>query len=340
MEFTAKIIAGFIQGTVEGDPEVKIYDVSKIEEGKAGTLCFLSNPKYEKYLYNTGASVVIVNNDLVPAHPVNATLIRVPDAYKAFAQLLELYNSFNPEKKGIEQPSFISSSASLGENVYVGAFSYIGNNVILGNNVKIYPQVYLDDNVKIEANSTLFAGVKIYHDCHIGENVTVHSGTVIGADGFGFAPQSEDNVYKKIPQIGNVIIEDNVEIGANVTVDRATMGSTILHKGVKLDNMVHIAHNCEIGDNTVMAAQTGIAGSTKIGRDCMFGGQVGIAPHISVADGVKLGAKTGVHSSIKKENVIMIGAPAMLYQDFMKCSAVFRHLPEMNHDINELKKNK
>ncbi len=338
MEFTAHIIAGYIQGRVEGDPEAKVVDVSKIEEGKPGTLCFLSNPKYEKYLYNTGATVVIVNNDLVPSHPVSATLIRVPDAYKAFAQLLELYNSFNPEKKGIEQPSFISESARLGENLYIGAFSYIGKNVALGNNVKIYPQVFIDDNVKIGDYSVIFAGVKIYHDCIIGENVTIHSGSVIGADGFGFAPQSEDNVYKKIPQIGNVIIEDNVEIGANVTVDRATMGSTILRKGVKLDNIVHIAHNVEVGENTVMAAQTGVAGSTKIGRDCMFGGQVGIAPHISIANGVKLGARAGVNSSINNENVIMIGAPAMLYQDFMKCSAIFRHLPEMKHDIDELKK--
>src|SRR5208283_622776 len=269
MEFTAQIIASFIQGRVEGDPESKVFDVSKIEEGKPGTLCFLANPKYEKYLYVTEATVVIVNNDLVPSQPVKATLIRVPDSYKAFAQLLELYNSFNPEKKGIEQPSFIGETCKLGENIYIGAFSYLGKNVSLGNDVKIYPQVYIDDNVIVGDHTVIFAGVKIYHDCKIGENVTIHSGTVIGADGFGFAPQSEDNVYKKIPQIGNVIIEDNVEIGANVTVDRATMGSTILHKGVKLDNMVHIAHNVEVGSNTVMAAQTGIAGSTKIGSDCM-----------------------------------------------------------------------
>jgi UDP-3-O-[3-hydroxymyristoyl] glucosamine N-acyltransferase len=338
MEFTAQIIAGYIQGRVDGDPEAKVFDVSKIEEGKPGTLCFLSNPKYEKFLYTTDASVVIVNNDLEPAYPVKTTLIRVADAYKAFAQLLELYNSFNPEKKGIEQPSFVAESANLGENIYIGAFSYIGKNVSLGNNVKIYPQVFIDDNVKIGDYSIIFAGVKIYHDCIIGENVTIHSGSVIGADGFGFAPQSEDNVYKKIPQIGNVIIEDTVEIGANSTVDRATMGSTILRKGVKLDNMVHIAHNVEVGSNTVMAAQTGVAGSTKIGRDCMFGGKVGIAPHISIADGVKLGAMSGVNSSIKKENTIMIGAPVMPYADFMKCWAIFRHLPEMNRAIDELKK--
>jgi len=338
MEFTAQIIASFIQGRVEGDPESKVFDVSKIEEGKPGTLCFLANPKYEKYLYVTEATVVIVNNDLVPSQPVKATLIRVPDSYKAFAQLLELYNSFNPEKKGIEQPSFIGETCKLGENIYIGAFSYLGKNVSLGNDVKIYPQVYIDDNVIVGDHTVIFAGVKIYHDCKIGENVTIHSGTVIGADGFGFAPQSEDNVYKKIPQIGNVIIEDNVEIGANVTVDRATMGSTILHKGVKLDNMVHIAHNVEVGSNTVMAAQTGIAGSTKIGSDCMFGGQVGISPHVTIANGVKLGARAGVNSSIKQENVVMIGAPVMPYLDFMKCSAVFRHLPAMKHDLDQLMK--
>lgn len=338
MEFTAQIIAGFIQGKVEGDPEAKIYDVSKIEEGKPGTLCFLSNPKYEKYLYTTEATVVIVNDNLVLTEPVQATLLRVPDAYVAFAQLLELYNSFNPEKKGIEQPSFISESSKFGENIYIGAFSYIGKNVTLGNHVKIYPQVFIDDNVSIADHSVIYAGVRIYHDCKIGENVTIHSGSVIGADGFGFAPQSEDNVYKKIPQIGNVIVENNVEIGANVTVDRATMGSTVLHKGVKLDNMVHIAHNCEIGENTVMAAQTGISGSTKVGRDCMFGGQVGLAPHITIADGVKLGARAGVNSSIKTENAVMIGAPVMPYLEFMKCSAVFRHLPEMKKDLDSLKK--
>ena len=338
MEFTAQTIAGFLQGQVEGNPDAKVNDVSKIEEGKPGTLSFLANPKYEKYLYTTDASVVIVNNSLELAQPVKATLIRVPDSYQAFASLLELYNSMVPKKTGIEQPSFIAASAKYGEEAYIGAFSYVSDNVKLGNNVKIYPQCFIGDNVTIGDNTTIFSGVKIYHNCVIGSNCIIHSGTVIGADGFGFAPQSEDNNYKKIPQIGNVVVEDYVEIGSNCTVDRATMGSTIIHKGVKLDNLVQIAHNVVIGENTVMAAQCGIAGSTKIGRDCMFGGQVGIAPHITVADGVKLGAKSGVNSSIKKENEIMIGAPVQPYAEFMKCYVVFRRLPELKQELDALKK--
>jgi UDP-3-O-[3-hydroxymyristoyl] glucosamine N-acyltransferase len=338
MEFTAQNIASFIKGEVEGNPETKVSDVSKIEEGKAGTLCFLANPKYEKYLYTTQASIVIVNRDLKLTNPVTATLIRVDDSYKAFASLLELYNSFKPEKKGIEQPCSIAASAKIGENAYIGAFSYIADNVKVGNNVKIYPQSYIGDNVEIGENTIIYAGVRIYHNCKIGANCTIHSNSVIGADGFGFAPQSEDNVYKKIPQIGNVIIEDNVEIGALTTIDRATMGSTILRKGVKLDNQVQIAHNVEVGENTVMAAQTGVAGSSKIGRDCMFGGQVGVANHITVANGVKLGAKSGVNSSLKKDNEIMIGAPVQPYAEFMKCYVVFRNLPNMKKDLDELKK--
>lgn len=338
MEFTAQTIAGFLQGQVEGNPDAKVNDVSKIEEGKPGTLSFLANPKYEKYLYTTDASIVIVNNSLVLAQPVKATLIRVSDAYQAFASLLELYNSMVPKKTGIEQPSFIASSAKYGEEAYIGAFSYVSDNVKLGNNVKIYPQSFIGDNVTIGDNTTIFSGVKIYHNCVIGSNCIIHSGTVIGADGFGFAPQSEDNNYKKIPQIGNVVVEDYVEIGSNCTVDRATMGSTIIHKGVKLDNLVQIAHNVVVGENTVMAAQCGVAGSTKIGRDCMFGGQVGVAPHITVADGVKLGAKSGVNSSIKKENEIMIGAPVQPYAEFMKCYVVFRRLPELKQELDALKK--
>jgi UDP-3-O-[3-hydroxymyristoyl] glucosamine N-acyltransferase len=336
MEFTAQTIAEFLQGNVEGNPETKVTDVSKIEEGKPGTLCFLANPKYEKYLYTTEASIVIVNRDLKLSQNVSATLIRVDDSYKAFASLLELYVSMIPQKTGIEQPSSIASSAKVGDNAYIGAFSYIGENVKLGNNVKIYPQCYIGDNVKIGDNTTLFAGARVYHNCIIGSNCIIHSNTVIGADGFGFAPQSED-VFKKIPQIGNVIIEDMVEIGALATVDRATMGSTILRKGVKLDNMVHIAHNVEVGENTVMAAQTGVAGSTKVGRDCMFAGQVGLAPHITVANGVKLGAKSGVNSSIKKENDVQIGAPVQPYAEFMKCYVVFRRLPELKKELDELK---
>jgi UDP-3-O-[3-hydroxymyristoyl] glucosamine N-acyltransferase len=338
MEFTAQVIATFLQGEVEGNPETKVTDVSKIEEGKTGTLCFLANPKYEKYLYTTKASVVIVNRDLKLSEPVKPTLIRVDDSYKSFASLLELYNSFKPEKKGIEQPSFVATSAKIGENAYIGAFSYISENAKIGNNAKIYPQSYVGENVVIGENTIIFAGVRIYHECIIGANCIIHSNSVIGADGFGFAPQSEENNYKKIPQIGNVIIEDYVEIGAVATVDRATMGSTIIRKGVKLDNMVHIAHNVEVGENTVMAAQTGVAGSTKVGKNCMFGGQVGLANHITIADGVKLGAKSGVNSSIKKENETMIGTPAQNYSDFMKCFVIFRRLPEMKKDLDELKK--
>ena len=252
--------------------------------------------------------------------------------------MLELYNSFKPEKKGIEQPSSISASAKLGENIYVGAFSYIAENVSIGNNVKIFPQCYIGEDVIIGDNTILYSGVRIYHNCNIGANCIIHSNSVIGADGFGFAPQSEDNIYKKIPQIGNVIIEDNVEIGAITSVDRATMGSTILRKGVKLDNQVQIGHNVEVGENTVMASQTGIAGSTKVGRDCMFGGQVGIANHLTIANGIKLGAKSGVHSSLKKENEILIGAPVQPYAEFMKCYVVFRNLPNMKRDLDELKK--
>jgi UDP-3-O-[3-hydroxymyristoyl] glucosamine N-acyltransferase len=338
MEFTAQVIAGFLQGTVEGDPETKVNDVSKIEEGKPGTLCFLANPKYENYLYTTEASVVIINNDLNLTKAVKPALIRVPDAYKAFASLLELYNSFKPVKKGIEQPSFVGQGVTLGDDVYIGAFAYVSDNVKLGKNVKIYPHSYIGEATVIGDNTIVFAGARIYHECKIGANCILHSGSVVGADGFGFAPQTEENNYKKIPQIGNVIIEDNVEIGANSTVDRATMGSTIIRKGVKLDNLVHIAHNVEVGESTVMAAQTGVAGSSKIGRDCMFGGQVGIAPHIFIANGVKLGAKSGVNGSLKKENEVYIGAPVQPFSEFMKSFVVFRHLPELKKDVDNLKK--
>ena len=337
MEFSAKTIAEFLSGEIEGNENTSVKDVSKIEEGKPGTLCFLANPKYEKYLYTTEASIVIVNKDLVLTDKVNSTLIRVPDAYKAFASLLELYDSFKPQKKGIEAPSFVSSSAKIGDDAYVGAFAYVSDNVKLANNVKIYPQVYIGENVKIGENTIIFPGVKIYHNCVIGANCIIHAGSVIGADGFGFAPNQGAD-FKKIPQIGNVILEDYVEIGANVTIDRATMGSTIIHKGVKLDNMVHIAHNVEVGENTVMAAQTGIAGSSKIGRDCMFGGQVGVAPHVTISNGVKLGAKSGVNNSLKTENEVLIGSPVQSYSDFMKCFVIFRKLPELKTKIDKIEK--
>jgi UDP-3-O-[3-hydroxymyristoyl] glucosamine N-acyltransferase len=337
MEFSAQTIAEFLKGKIEGNPNVSVSDVSKIEEGKPGTLCFLANPKYEKFLYTTQASIVIINDNLTLTSEVKSTLIRVPDAYQAFASLLELYDSFKPQKKGIEAPSFVSPSAKIGEDAYIGAFAYVAENVNIGNQAKIYPQVYIGDNVKIGDNTIIFPGVKIYHNCTVGSNCIIHAGSIIGADGFGFAPSQENN-YKKIPQIGNVIIEDYVEIGANATVDRATMGSTIIRKGVKLDNMVHIAHNVEVGENTVMAAQTGIAGSTKIGRDCMFAGQVGIAPHVSIANGVKLGAKSGVNSSLKKENEVMIGAPVQNYSDFMKSYVIFRRLPELKNRIDKIER--
>ncbi len=307
MEFKAQSIADFLGGTVEGDPNATVTDVAKIEEGKPGTLAFLSNPKYNKYLYETNASIVIVNLDLELEAEVKTTLIRVPDAYKAFASLLELYQQAKGNKTGIENPSFIDPTAQVGNDVYVGAFAYIGKNVRIGNHVKIYPQVYIGDNTVIGDDCILFAGVKIYEDTRIGEACILHAGAVIGADGFGFAP-SENGTYKKIPQVGNVILEDWVEIGANTTIDCATMGSTIIRKGTKIDNLVQIAHNVEIGEHTVMASQTGIAGSTKVGSHCMFGGQVGVAGHITIGDHVNLGAMSGVANSIKSnKTVLMLG---------------------------------
>lgn len=335
MEFTARQIGELLKGTVEGDSAASVNRLSKIEEGEKGSLSFLSNPKYSSFLYSTNASVVIVNNDFVCEQPVSATLIRVPNAYESFVQLLELYNKIQRDKKGIEQPSFISTSATVGENCYVGAFAYIGNNARIGNNVKIYPQVYIGDNVIIGDNTSLFAGVRIYSDCVIGSDCTLHTGTVIGADGFGFMPNSA-NEYKKVSQIGNVILEDYVEVGANTTIDRATLGSTIIRKGVKLDNLIQIAHNVEVGENTVIAAQTGIAGSTKIGKDCMIGGQVGIVGHITIADKVKIAAQSGIGSSIITEGEIVQGSPAFNISDYKRTYVVFRKLPALEKRIQEL----
>lgn len=277
MEFSAAQIASLLGGTVEGNENITVSNLSKIEEGKAGTLSFLANPKYTNYIYDTDASIVIVNKTLVLEKPIKSTctLIRVDDSYASFAKLLELYNEFRTQKQGIEQPAFISAKASLGENCYVGAFAYISDNVKIGNNVKIYPHVFIGDNCKIDDNTTLYSGVKIYHDCVIGKNVVIHSNTVIGSDGFGFAPQTGQE-FAKVPQIGNVVLEDNIEIGSNCSIDRATLGSTILRKGVKLDNLVQIAHNVEVGDNTVIAGLSGVAGSTKVGKNCMIAAQVGI----------------------------------------------------------------
>jgi len=334
MEFNAQSIADFLGGTVEGDANVCVSDVAKIEEGKAGKLAFLANPKYNKYIYETEASIVIINQDFELEGEVKATLIRVPDAYKAFASLLELVQAAKGSKTGIENPSFIDSTATIGNDFYFGAFAYIGKNVRIGNHVKIYPQAYIGDNVSIGDDCILYSGVKIYEDTKIGDSCILHAGAVIGADGFGFA-QGENGKYKKIPQVGNVILEDFVEIGANTTIDCATMGSTIIRKGTKIDNLVQIAHNVEIGENTVMASQTGISGSTKVGSNCQFGGQVGVAGHISIGDNVNLGGRTGVANSIKSNRTVL-GAPAMDIAQAAKVFAITRNLPDLREQLIDL----
>jgi len=336
MKFTAKMIADLLQGSVVGDPEASVDSISKIEEGKIGTLSFLANPKYEKYIYETESSIVLVNADFVPTGEIKATLIKVKDAYQAFAQLLELYN-VSQKKTGIDSLAFIDPSAKIGENVYIGAFAYIGENAVIEDNVQIYPQVYVAKNVQVKKDTSLASGVKIYHDCVIGRNCILHAGVVIGSDGFGFVPQTNQD-HKKVPQIGNVVIEDNVEIGANSTIDRATIGSTFIRKGVKLDNMVMIAHNVDIGERTVIAAQTGVSGSTKIGKDCMIGGQVGIAGHLIIADKVCLGAQSGLGSNVTEEGLILQGYPVMPYKNFYRSAAVFKNLPEMAKKIHQLEK--
>ena len=337
MKFTAQQIAELLKGSVEGNPQVEVSGLSKIEEGKPGTLSFLANPKYNAYIYTTKASIVIVNSAFEAENPVEATLIRVADAYKRFASLLEIYNQIVNDKKGIEQPSFIDPSATIGKDVYIGAFAYIGKNSVVGDGVKIYPQCYVGDNVVIKDNTTLFAGCRVYSFCRIGKECNLHAGVIIGADGFGFAPNEQNN-YKKVPQIGNVIIEDYVEVGAGTTIDRATLGSTIIRKGVKLDNLIQIAHNVEIGENTVIAAQTGVAGSTKIGKNCMIGGQVGIVGHLSIADGVKIAAQSGIGTSITTEGEIVQGSPAFNISDYKRTYVVFKKLPQLERKINELEK--
>ncbi len=340
MEFSAKQIAQIIDGIVEGDENILVSNLSKIEEGTNGTLSFLANPAYTNYIYSTNASIVIVNKSFVLENPVKSscTLIRVENAYESFAKLLELYNQINTEKEGVEQPSFVSSNAKIGENCYVGAFAYIGQNVSIGNHVKIYPHVYIGDNCKIGNNTTLFSGVKIYHDCVIGNNCTIHASTVVGSDGFGFAPNNEGHVFTKVPQIGNVIIEDDVEIGSNSSIDRATLGSTILRKGVKLDNLVQIAHNVEIGENTVIAGLSGIAGSTKVGKNCMIGAQVGVAGHLRIANGVKIAGQSGIGSSIDKEGEILQGSPAFNIGEFKRSYVLFRGLPKLSDKVSDLTK--
>jgi UDP-3-O-[3-hydroxymyristoyl] glucosamine N-acyltransferase len=337
MQFTALELSLLLNGTVEGEPEVTVNQLAKIEEAEEGSLSFLANPKYEQYLYSTKASVVIISNEQILTEPVNTTLIRVENPYVAISVLLEKYNQSKLAKAGIEQPCFIHPSAQIGQNVYIGAFSYIGPNVKVGDNCRIYPNSFLADNVRLASNVTLFAGVKIYFDCIIGNNVIIHSGVIIGGDGFGFAPQA-DGSYQKVSQIGNVIIEDDVEVGANTTIDRATMGSTIIRKGVKLDNLIQIAHNVEIGSNTVVAAQTGISGSTKIGENVILGGQVGVVGHINVAKGSQVQAKSGISRSINEENKKWAGAPATNYQDHMRSQVVLTRLPEIERKIQALEK--
>jgi UDP-3-O-[3-hydroxymyristoyl] glucosamine N-acyltransferase len=336
MQLTAHQIALLINGTVEGNPDVSVNQLAKIEEALPGSLSFLANPKYEPFLYQTQASIVILNEDFVISQPVEATLIRVNDAYSAFSILLEKYNTIKLNKVGIEEPSFIHPSAKVGKDVYIGAFAYIGANATVGNNTKIYPQAYIGDNVKIGDDCTLFSGVKIYADCELHNRIIIHSSTVIGSDGFGFAPQP-DGSYSKISQIGNVIIEDDVEIGSNSCIDRATMGSTVIRKGVKLDNLLQLAHNVEIGKDTVIASQTGISGSTKVGENCIIGGQVGIVGHITIAKGSQIQAKSGIGRSIDEEGKKWAGAPAISFGNNMRAQVVFQRLPELEKTIEELK---
>lgn len=335
MEFSAQQIASVLGGTVEGNPEVKVNNFSKIEEGKPGTLTFLANPKYEHYIYNTEASIVLVNNDFVPAEPIKATLVKVANAYASLAILLNMVEKAKEKKAGIDSTAFIASSAILGEDCYVGNFAYIGTNAKLGKNCRIYPYAYIGDNVTIGDNTILYPHVTIYNGCIVGNNCILHAGSVIGSDGFGFAPEGDN--YKKIPQLGNVIIEDDVEVGANTTIDRAVMDSTIIHRGVKLDNLVQIAHNVEVGENTVMAAQVGIAGSVKIGSHCMLGGQVGLSGHIHVADHVVFGAQCGVISDVKKPTTLL-GAPAINAKAFMRSSAIFNRLPDMYRAMGQMQR--
>ncbi|MCX2452924.1 UDP-3-O-(3-hydroxymyristoyl)glucosamine N-acyltransferase [Pedobacter sp. PLR] len=335
MQFTAKQISEFIDGTIEGDENAKVTELSKIEDGAAGALCFLSNPKYENYLYSTKASVVIVGNDFSPSQPIESTLIKVADPYSAFSVLLEKYNEVMNQmntQSGIEQPCFIHPSAKIGKNVFIAAFSYISENVVIGEDTRIQSQVYVGADTEIGTNCQIFPGVKIYNRSVLGNNIVIHANTVIGSDGFGFAPQP-DGTYSKIAQIGNVVIEDDVEIGANTSVDRATMGSTFIRKGVKLDNLIQIAHNVDVGAHTVVAAQTGISGSTKIGENSVIGGQVGIAGHLSLAKGTQIGAQAGINFNTTTEFKQWHGSPAQPLRDWMRASVIFKQLPTVEKRI-------
>lgn len=337
MKFTANQIAGILEGEVEGDEAIEVSKLAKIEEGTQGSLTFLANPKYKPYIYTTDASVTIVDRDFVIESPIKTTLIRVEDPYKAFSQLLEYYNQVKMNKTGIEQPVFIADSAKYGEGIYLGAFSYLGENVSIGKNAKIYPNVYIGDNVTIGDNIVVFAGAKIYSESVIGNDCVIHSGAIIGADGFGFAA-NEQGEFQKVPQTGNVIIEDYVDVGAGTTIDRATLGSTVIRDGVKLDNQIQIAHNVEIGKNTAIAAQTGIAGSTKIGENCLIGGQVGIVGHLTIGNNVRIQAQSGIGRNVK-DNEVLQGSPALNYGDYNKSYVHFKNLPKIIGRLNNLEKN-
>jgi UDP-3-O-[3-hydroxymyristoyl] glucosamine N-acyltransferase len=336
MEFSAEQIAGLLGGIIEGQKDIKVNNISKIEDAQEGTLAFLANPKYTSYIYSTKASIVLVNNDFKPDKTISATLIKVEDAYKAFASLLEIYQQYKSNKIGISDKAVIEKTAQIGEDVYIGANVYIGENAIIEKEAKIYPNTYIGDRVTIGEHTTIYSGTNIYSDCLLGKYCTVHSGVVIGSDGFGFAPQT-DSEFKKVPQIGNVVIENNVEIGANTTIDRATIGSTRIKNGVKLDNLVQIAHNVEIGENTVIASQTGVSGSTKIGKNCMIAGQVGFAGHLNIGNNVKIGAQSGVHKNIP-DNSILQGTPVVPYREWYKTASILMKLPEMKVTIDKLKK--
>jgi UDP-3-O-[3-hydroxymyristoyl] glucosamine N-acyltransferase len=341
MKFSLQQIAGLLGGNVEGDASVEVWKLAKIdEEAETGSICFLANMKYENYVYQTKATAVIVGKDFIPKKEIKTNLIRVDNPYSAFTVLLETYDKLINEQKlqkkiGIEQPSFIGNDTLQGKNIYIGAFAYIGSQCILGDNVKIYPHTFIGDNVKIGANSVIYAGAKIYENTEIGQNCTINAGAVIGCEGFGFAPQA-DGTYRNIPQLGKVILEDNVSIGANTTIDRATMGNTLIQEGTKLDNLIQVAHNVVIGKNTVIAAQAGISGSAKIGDNCMIGGQVGISGHLEIVENTKIGAQAGIAASITKPGSVVIGAPAFNYRDFMKSYVVFRKLPELQKQLDEV----
>ena len=336
MKFTATQIAGLLEGEIEGNADAEVSKLAKIEEGTEGSLTFLANPKYTSYIYSTQATIAIVNKDFVAENKIDTTLIRVDDAYKAFSKLLEYYNQVKMNKTGIEEPVFVSESAKYGENLYLGAFSYLGDNVTIGDNATIYPNVYIGNNVEIGDNVIIFAGAKIYSETIIGNNCVINSGVIVGADGFGFTPD-ENGEYSKVPQTGNVIIEDNVDLGAGTTIDRATLGATIIRKCVKLDNQIQIAHNVEIGENTVIAAQSGVAGSTKIGKNCVIGGQVGIVGHITIGNNVRIQAQSGIGRNVK-DNEALQGSPALSYGGFNKSYVHFKNLPEIIKRFNTFEK--